>query len=593
MTVLFDPAVRRGLLCVALLSFIACVIPAQAEVVQRKLPSAIPAPVPTQVMTQLPPANAPAVMQPAEVLLPPLAPANLAIQEVNPTISKLTWNYPDGNLQRKLTAIEWSLCVGAGDNCPLKTKAGSPQININDKNLGTFLGFPFEKVKNGSAVVGVKMCYLNALGSGCARIDVPKPAPVAVIQGVFPVPKGSTPSAGVMQKGFKSGPGATDVAVLNSGAINTAVVASPMAVNFGSVFSGDSRSSVVKVVSPRDGNVTVALAPNSPFRIVDVKVFGMVETKSAGATSNKALKQPSTPQLKATGPSAAPTLVSNFSRSLLATSTSAPFTLAAREGNELVVSLVFAPKFDLMNGPPVGDHNTTLAINGGLWKTSVPVSGRFEGLKIGLIAVMSNPDVTVFTGRTGALSDVELVLINADKQPVSAQISAKQLPPGFALAQLNVQIPAGQTRKVTLPVTASNAMHEGAQQPAELTVSYSGTVKTVPFTFSVYPPEKQIHYSGKDGLEWEFWMTISPTGHTYYAYQVKNPNYLLNRRFMFEVRWKGTRLNTMGNNIGNHFPGKQGDFVPYAWSIQNNVVRDNYVQMLQDAPTVSMRYENF
>jgi hypothetical protein len=32
--------------------------------------------------------------------------------------------------------------------------------------------------------------------------------------------------------------------------------------------------------------------------------------------------------------------------------------------------------------------------------------------------------------------------------------------------------------------------------------------------------------------------------------------------------------------------------VPFAWSIQNNLVRDNYAQMLQDAPTVSMTYEN-
>ena len=218
----------------------------------------------------------------------------------------------------------------------------------------------------------------------------------------------------------------------------------------------------------------------------------------------------------------------------------------------------------MFNGLPVGDHNTTLALDGGMWKTSVPVSGRFEGLKIGLIAVMSNPDVVEFMGKTGAVSDAELVLINADKQTVSAQISAKQLPPGFAMTQVNVQIPAGQTVKVTLPITVSTAMIEGAQQTAELTVSYSGTTKTVPFTFSVYPSSKQLSYSGEDGLEWKFLMTITPTGHTYYAYQVKNPNYLLNRRFMFEVRWRGKRLNTMGNNIGNHFPGKKGDFVPYA-----------------------------
>jgi hypothetical protein len=55
-----------------------------------------------------------------------------------------------------------------------------------------FLGFPFHKVKNGSAIVGVKMCYINALGSGCARVDVPR---VAVMQKQLPVP---APSNGVL-----------------------------------------------------------------------------------------------------------------------------------------------------------------------------------------------------------------------------------------------------------------------------------------------------------------------------------------------------------------------------------------------------------
>ena len=49
----------------------------------------------------------------------------------------------------------------------------------------------------------------------------------------------------------------------------------------------------------------------------------------------------------------------------------------------------------------------------------------------------------------------------------------------------------------------------------------------------------------------------------------------------------------MGNDIGNTLPGgKSGDRVPYFWSIQNNVVRDNYVQMLLIPPTVTMTYEN-
>ena len=388
-------------------------------------------------LKQVPPANAPAVMQSSQVLLPPLAPLNLAIQEVNPTVSRLTWNYPDGNQQRKLTAIEWSLCVGPGDNCPFKTMGNPPQININDKSLGTFLGFPFDKVKNGSSVVGVKMCYINVLGSGCARIDVLKPSPTASMHGVLPALKNPTPNAGMVKKGIKPASSVTGVAALNSGAINTAVAATPMAVNFGGVFSGDSQRATVRLVSPRDGKVMVALAPNSPFSITAVKVFGMAETKLSGQALTLAPKDAPALQSKAAaGKNAAPSVASSFSHKLLATASNAPFSVPVHDGNEIIVSLVFAPKFDLVNGPPVGDHNATLAINGGLWNATIPVSGRFEGLKIGIVAVMSNPDVAVFTDKTGAITEAELVLTNTEKQPVTVDVNSKRLPPGFSQTQL-------------------------------------------------------------------------------------------------------------------------------------------------------------
>lgn len=437
------------------------------------------------------------------------------------------------------------------------------------------------------------LCVLP-LGAQAMQRKVPAPAaaPAQVVQRV-PATKPPSPNAGIMQPGPQVGPGAAGVAGLNSGAI-IAGQAAPASVNFGRLFSGDRRQVEVKVVAPREGRVTIAVAPNSPFTLAEVKVFGLPVTPSMRPAPNQP-PRPTTGSQRMAGPGAgaAPAMVFNVSKTLLATFTSAPFSILVREGNELVVTLVFAPKLDLVNGPYVGDHQATLSIDGGLWKTSVPVSGRFEGLKIGMIAVMANPDLTVYSGKLGALSGAELVLTNAEKQPVIAQITAKKLPAGFALAQVNVQVPGGQTRNVPLPILVNPAMQEGIQQAAELTVSYSGKTKTVPFTFSVYPPSKLIHFSGEDGLIWEFWITLSPSGRTTYAYRVKNPNMLLNRRFMFEAKWNGVRLNTMGNDIGNTLPGgKSGDEIPYSWSIQNNVVRDHYVEMLQVPPTVSMTYEN-
>ncbi len=423
------------------------------------------------------------------------------------------------------------------------------------------------------------LCALP-LGAQAMQRKVPAPAapPPPVLQQLPPA-KAPAPAA--------------SVAGLNSGAI-VAGQAVPASVPFGRLFSGDRRQVEVKVVAPREGRVTVAVAPDSPFTLAEVKVFGLPTAPSARPVPNQAQRQTTGSQLLAgPGSGAAPAMSANVSKTLLATLTSAPFSVLAREGNELVVTLVFAPKMDLVNGPFVGDHQATLTLDGGMWKTSVPVSGRFEGSKIGVIAVMADRDVVAYSGKLGALSGAELVLTNAEKQPLVAQITAKTLPAGFAMAQVNVQVPGGQTRNVPLPIQVSPAMQEGIQQAAELTVSYSGKNKTVPFTFSVYTPSKQFKFAGEDGLIWEFAVTISPTGKTSYAYYVTNPNMLLNRRFMFEVKWKGQRLNTMGNDIGNTLPGgKSGDRVPYFWSIQNNVVRDNYVQMLLIPPTVTMTYEN-
>ncbi len=422
------------------------------------------------------------------------------------------------------------------------------------------------------------------------------PAPVAApAQGVQQVPttKPPTPNAGIVQQGPQAGPGAAGVAGLNSGAI-VAGQPVPASVPFGRLFSGDRRQVEVKVVAPREGKVVISLAPNSPFTLAEVKVFGLPAGPTPRPAPTQVQRQTTGSQMVAgPGAGAAPAMHANASRTLLATLTKAPFSVLAREGNELVATLVFAPKLDLVDGPYVGDHQATLSFEGGMWRASVPVSGRFEGLKIGMIAVMSNRDVVAYSGKLGALSGAELVLTNAEKQPVLAQVTAKTLPAGFAMAQVNVQVPGGQTMTVPLPIRISPAMQEGIQQAAELTVAYSGKTKPVPFTFSVYTPLKQFKFAGEDGLIWEFAMTIDPSGHTSYAYYVKNPNMLVSRRFMFEVKWKGQRLNTMGNDIGNTLPGgKSGDRVPYSWSTQNNVVRDHYVEMLLVPPTVTMTYEN-
>lgn len=437
------------------------------------------------------------------------------------------------------------------------------------------------------SLIAMLLCTLP-LGAQAMQRKVPAPvaAPTQVVAAPPPTRAPTPPQLPPAQAPPPS------MAGLNSGVITTTVVAEPAAIAFGSVFSGDSRQAKVKVVAPRDGKVAVSLDARAPFRIAEVQVFGMPVAPSMRPVPNQLPGQTTGSQMMAGRTSGnSPALNTNASKSLLATFTSAPFAIPIREGNELVVTLVFAPKLDLVNGPPVGNHQATLAVDGGLWKVPVPISGRFEGLKIGIVAVLSNPDVVVFSGKLGALSGAELVLTNAEKQPVVARIAAKTLPPGFALAQLDIQVPGGQTRTIPLPVTVSPTMHEGAQQSAELTVTTSGKVKAVPFTFSVYPPFKQFRFEGEDSVKWTFWIAIEPSGKTKFGMYAMNPNYVFTRLVDFHVKWKGAHMYTATTSLGKR------NFDDYLqtknWTLSMiPLVRDHYVEMLSVPLTVEMTYEN-
>lgn len=420
------------------------------------------------------------------------------------------------------------------------------------------------------------------------KVPAPAPAPTQVVAAPAPtrvptppqLPSPQTPTTGM--------------AGLNSGATNTAVQAVPAFVPFGRLFSGDSRRATVKVVAPREGKVSITLAPGAPFSISDVQVFGLPVGPSMRPAPNQVPK-PTTGSQRMAGPgaSAAPVMATSFSSTLLGTYTSAPYSILVREGNELVVTLIFAPKLDLVNGPYVGDHQATLTLDGGLWKTTIPVSGRFEGLKIGMIAVMADRDVVAFSGKLGALSGADLVLTNAEKQPVVAQVTATTLPAGFAMTQVNVQVPGGQTRTVPLPIRISPTMQEGAQQAAELTVAYSGKTKPVPFTFSVYPPMKKFSFEGEDGVKWAFWIVIHPSGSTDFGMNVMNPNFLMNRKVVFDAKWKGIKLYSAVIDVGSRVQNGPNGYDQFThWTMPIALVRDHYVEMLQVPPTVTMTYEN-
>ena len=259
----------------------------------------------------------------------------------------------------------------------------------------------------------------------------------------------------------------------------------PQELAMGSLYDGQTRRGTVRIAAPKAGTVTASLPPKTPFRIVKIGAATGIFQRATAAVSISG--QVVTPQ------------VADIA-------TSPPFTIPVRSGQDVLVTVEFVPHFDLFSGTYVGNHKTALDVIGPNWFASVPVSGRFEGIRIGVVPLLESSEIDIVNtqfadARCGYAIPQALTLSNAEQRPHQVSIVPDNFPDQFSFTPVTVSLGPGQTQKVGLPIK----LHCISDQPFIKTfylgfkVSYEGTERKTGFTVRVIPPTYAWQKKGELG----------------------------------------------------------------------------------------------
>jgi hypothetical protein len=244
----------------------------------------------------------------------------------------------------------------------------------------------------------------------------------------------------------------------------------PQQLALGSIWDGQTARGVVRIASLFEGLVTASLPPNTPFRIVGVAAAtGLLQRNSAMLSAVTA-----TPQ------------------QVTVTATN-PFSAYARAGQEVLVTVEFAPHFDLFS-QTAGNYRTTLSVSGQNWFASVPVSGLFNGIKLGVIPALDAYQLDVInpldpTGTQCAVPIPQGVkLINVDQQSHTVLIEPAAFPGQFSMSPVTVTIPPGATQHVQLAITLHCLIARDSREfQLNLKITYEGQQRSTSFTLVIYP----------------------------------------------------------------------------------------------------------
>jgi len=368
----------------------------------------------------------------------------------------------------------------------------------------------------------------------------------------------------------------------------------PATLNFGSLWSGDRRKLSANVQLRDDtpaGEFTASLSstPGPVFRIVQVQVYG---TPSRGTVQSMAPigrgAERQAPAARSQGPKAVvqPTAQLASSRTLLASSTTPPFTLAAKGGDRIVVMVESSPVLNLFNGPTAGTYEAKLQLSAKSWSAAIPVAETFNGLKTGVIPTLDTYDPVVYVPEAYTPGDkttvsVGMTLVNTDKSAHSVAISANGLPSGFSLVPQREVVGAGKTVKLIIPFTVTWGIEEG-EKKADLEVSYEGGKKTIVFGFNVIPSVKMFYYSGSDKVDWQLFLTVHSNGKYDVSWHVNNDNVAFARQFMFDISWNNQI--SLGKPVGHVDRVSTSDDT---YKLGNSMIQVSYPEIIQMPPTVS------
>jgi hypothetical protein len=273
----------------------------------------------------------------------------------------------------------------------------------------------------------------------------------------------------------------------------------PKQLLLGSIYDGQTSRAVVRIVAPREGTVTASLPKPRPFRIVDMHtVTGLLRRIATAVNSAPVVNQEA-----------------------LHSRTQPPWTLTASAGQDILITVEFAPHFDLFSGDPAGRYDSTLDLDAEQWWAQVPVSGTFNGIRIGMIPALDayqldviNPAAFGSTKNCALPIPQGLTLTNADRQPHSVVIEPSDFPGQFSMTPVSITIAPQATQHVLLPIVLHCLVDSQATEfELNVKIRYEGQERTTGFVLSVYPYMYKWDVDGTLGsCKYNAWFTAYPDG---------------------------------------------------------------------------------
>lgn len=276
---------------------------------------------------------------------------------------------------------------------------------------------------------------------------------------------------------------------------------SPKQLALGSIWDGQTPRAQARIVASRDGDVTVSLAKTRPFRIVEIRASSGVLRRVATKTASAAVVNPESAQSR----------------------TQPPWTLNVKAGQDVLVTVEFAPHFDLFSGDSAGQYFTTLEVYGDQWFALVPAAGFFNGIRIGMVPILDSYQVDIinpfpFNSTNDCAMQIPqgLTLSNADQQAHTVVVEASGFPGPFSMAPVTVVVPARATQHVSLPIVLhclTQTTTNSNQFDLNLTIKYDGQQRATSFALGVYPYMYRWTADGKLGsCKYTSTFTAEPDG---------------------------------------------------------------------------------
>ncbi len=348
----------------------------------------------------------------------------------------------------------------------------------------------------------------------------------------------------------------------------------PQVLALGSAWEGQTRRASVRITAARDGPVTAALPPNTPFRIVKIATATGVLQRAVSAVASLGGQAVTRQEGEA--------------------ATKAPFTISARSGQDIVATVEFAPVFAPFGtrGTAVGNHQATLEISGRKWFANVPVSARFEGIKLGVIPLLEQSEVTIINtavydmNRCGYDIPQTLTLMNAEQQPRTVTVAPENLPDPFSFIPITVQMGPGETKKIPLAIRLHCISDYPFARGFDLAfkIAYPGQERRVSFSVDVYPPIYKATRKGELGsCDYHIELYILPNGYRDLFAAVFNNNLVFGRSFDLAVYFAGGKI----GEAHLQPPGNASRSLRYGMKLQP--LADRYTTLFGEVPNFQMR----